>query len=188
MKTKWIRLTTAILWSYSVIASGLVQAEDMTTRTSDVALQSGGVLVGQVTSPEGKPLSEVLVQVVANGSEIARGQSDNQGNFRIPGLKGGSVQIVSTNFSQQYRLWAPETAPPVAQPGVLVVSGSDVVRGQCGTGVCCGSGVGVGGGGGGGRGGLLGVMLDRPLVTAGVIGAAIAIPLAVADDDAPASN
>jgi hypothetical protein len=66
-----------------------------------------------------------------------------------------------------YRLWAEQTAPPAANDGVLVVHGDDAVRGNsCNP---CG-------------GGLLGV-LANPWVLAAIVAAAIAIPLALDDDD-----
>ncbi len=69
-----------------------------------------------------------------------------------------------------YRLWAPNTAPPVAQQGVILVVGDDVIRGQHGYSA-------------GPFASMAQWVADHPLITASAIGAAIAIPLALDDDD-----
>jgi hypothetical protein len=85
------------------------------------------------------------------------------------------------------RLWAPGSAPPHAQQAVVLVGNETVVRGQspsCGRcghcRHCCGAGRGAG---------PLGRLVRNPWVIAGLIGAAVAIPIATDNDDAepPAS-
>lgn len=177
MKTRKLSVLALVAGTLMVGQLPLAAGEIAQFQALDVALQANGVLVGQLTDSQGQPLANVPVSVVTNGKEIARCQTSPTGAFQAADLRGGVVQIVAGNTSRTCRLWAPETAPPAAQQGVLMVSQGDVVRGQCcGAPVTCGSCV-------GGRGGLLGVMLDHPLVTAGVVGAAVAIPLAVGDDN-----
>ena len=69
----------------------------------------------------------------------------------------------------------------------MLVSHTDLVRGQRGCGVPnCGSSVCGGGGcfaGGYGARGVGQWLADHPLITVGAVAAAIAIPLAVSNDD-----
>ena len=149
----------------------------------DVALQSGGVLVGQVVNAQGAGLAQAPVSIQVAGKEVARTLTDQAGKFAVPNLKGGVYEVASVGHKDICRCWAPQTAPPAAQHGLMLVSNEDLMRAQnCGSGVACGSGVGCGSGCGGG-GGLLGWMACHPVITAGAIGAAIAIPLALDDDD-----
>lgn len=163
----------------------VASAAEPLIRSMDVALGRGGVLVGQVVNTEGQPLGGAEVVLKANGQEMARGLTDEGGHFQVAGLKGGPVEVSAVGVVGNCRIWAPGTAPPAAQQGLLVVSPDDVVRGQHMNGrgrrVNCGQGV------QGHGGGLLGLMIDHPVVTAGAIGAAIAIPIAVANNGDPSS-
>jgi hypothetical protein len=153
----------------------------------DIALQAGGMLLGQVVDVQGAAMAGSPVSLRIAGQEVARVVADASGQFAVPNLRGGMYQVAAAGRIETYRFWAPQTAPPVAQPGLVFVSHGDLVRGQnCGSGVCGGVGYGAGCRGCGG-GGLLGWMRDRPVLAAAAIGAAIAIPLAVSDDDPPAS-
>ncbi len=157
----------------------------------DIALHEGGVLVGQMLDAQGGAIAGVPISVLTAGKEVARVQTDQSGKFKVAGLKGGVHQVATVGQQDVYRLWSPKTAPPAAQKGLMLVSSNDLVRGQdCGSGVNCGSacgggGLGRGGRGGGGGGGIGNWIANHPIITAGVIGAAIAIPLALDDDDDP---
>jgi hypothetical protein len=67
-----------------------------------------------------------------------------------------------------YRVWTVNTAPPVAQPGAMVVAGQDLVRGQASSPVLR--------------------FFTNPWVLAGLVGAAIAIPIALSNDDDDSSS
>jgi hypothetical protein len=187
MKTKGIARYVVALWCLGLPLAPGANAENVAVRTVDIALGKGGILSGQVVNTEGRPLAGETVLLKSNGKEIARCQSGKDGNFQVASLKGGSVEVAAVGVAGNCRLWAPGTAPPAAQTGLLVVAAGDSVRGQhaCDS-VGCGSTVGCGGVRGHG-GGLLGLMIDHPLVTAGAVGAAIAIPLAVSNDESPSS-
>lgn len=163
------------------------------TQVRDVALHGTGILTGQLLDAQGVAIDDASVSVAKAGKEVARVKTDKQGKFRVAGLTGGVHQVATAESVGVYRLWAPQTAPPAAQRGLLLVSNAQVVRGQCGCGTpVCGSSVcGCGAGGvygrGAGGGGIAGWMANHPLITTGGIAAAIAIPLAVDDDDPPAS-
>lgn len=184
MKTKSMRVLTVALWILGAVLSPCAYGDATAIRTLDIALQTGGVLSGQVADAVGNGLAGVPVEIFAGGKEIGRSTTDKKGKFQIAGLTGGVVTVAAAGAQGNCRLWSPGTAPPAAQQGLLVVSQDQIACGQnCGSCVDCGSGV----RGGGHGGGLLGIMLDHPLMTAGAIGAAIAIPLALDDDDSPAS-
>jgi hypothetical protein len=150
---------------FAPAANAAVVAPASTPR--DVALQKDGVLVGHVVDAQGAVLAEAPVSIRLAGKEIARVQSDKNGQFSVPNLKGGVYEVATVGSNEVYRAWAPRTAPPVAQKGVLMVANGDVVRGQ--------------------YGGPLGWMAAHPIATGAIVATAIAVPLALDDDDDPAS-
>jgi hypothetical protein len=183
MKSYKLNMAAAAFSCLGMLLTPAVQAAP-TAAPRDVALQSGGVLLGQVVDAQGAPLAKSSVSIRVAGKEAARALTDQSGKFAVPNLKGGVYEVASVGHADIYRCWAPGTAPPAAQHGLMLVSNNDLIRAQnCGSGVACGSGVGCGSGCGAGGGGLLGWMANHPVITAGAIGAAIAIPLALDDDD-----
>jgi hypothetical protein len=135
---------------------------------TDVALARGGVLTGKIVDRQGAPQTGETVRVIHQGQVVGTAQTDAGGEFNVADLRGGVYQVETTQGAGVYRLWAAQTAPPAANDGVLVVHGDDAVRGaSCDP---CGGG------------GLLGV-LANPWVLAGIVAAAIAIPLLLDDDD-----
>lgn len=146
----------------------------------DVALRDGGLLVGQVVDAQGKPLASVEVSVRQAGAEIVRTKTDKNGVFAANGLRGGEYQMIAAGGQVNYRLWAAQTAPPAASNGVLIVTGDDVINGQCQTcppNACPPGHV----------GGIVGFVKNHPMLVAAGVAAAIAIPVALADDDDPTS-
>lgn len=152
----------------------------------DVALADGGVLFGQIVDPQGKALAGRQVTLQTAGRQVIQTTTDNQGRIRVAGLTGGVYQVTAMDQQQAYRLWAPQTAPPAAQRGLMIVQDKEVVRGQCdcGTPVC---GSPVCGHRGGIASGIGNWMDNHPVLTAGAVAAAIAVPLALDDDDTPAT-
>lgn len=186
MKTKWSKyLVVALCCLGSILGPG-AYAENTAVQSVDIALAKGGILIGQVLDTEGQTLKQAEVVLKSGGQEIARCQTDKSGKFQVSGLRGGSIEVASAGTVGNCRVWAPGTAPPAAQPGLLVVAEGDVVRGQHGGGRRV-PGHSYGRGVQGHGGGLLAKMIEHPLVTAGAVGAAIAVPLAVSNDDSPSS-
>lgn len=186
MKTKLVARLAVALWCVGLPIEPMATAA-AEIHSVDVALQTGGILSGQVVNAAGRPLAGEAVVLAVGGKEIARCQSGKDGSFRVANLKGGAVEVAAVGVAGNCRLWSPGTAPPAAQHGLLVVAAGDTVRGQhCGSPVGCG-GIVAGRGVRGHGGGLLGLMIEHPLVTAGAVGAAIAIPLATSNDDSPSS-
>jgi hypothetical protein len=132
---------------------------------NDVALRAGGLLVGQVVDTQGVAKAGAVVSIRQGENEVVRTTTDANGMFAAKGLRGGQYQLQTEDGSSSCRLWATDTAPPAARPAALIVSGDDLVRGQ------------------NGGGGLVGWVKAHPYITAGVVAAAIATPLAFIDDD-----
>ena len=152
----------------------------------DVALDAGGSLRGQVVDAQGNPLGRTPVAIRHLDREVAGTISDASGHFRVTGLRGGVYGIMVGQTEAVCRLWVPNTAPPSARPAALVVVGGEQVLAQggcdpCGCDPCCPP--------------LrpcsrLKCWLANPLVIAGIIAAAVAIPVAIHNckDDEPVSR
>jgi hypothetical protein len=139
------------------------------TAVRDVTLQDDGSLRGHVLDSQGQPFGNVQVSVVQQGKLVQAVQSDDAGRFAISGLRGGLYQLATEQGVAVYRVWTPHTAPPSAGAEALLIHQGTLVRG----------GAPLGGGYGGG---VLG-FLSNPWVLGGIVAAAIAIPLALDDDD-----
>ncbi|HJN10827.1 MAG: carboxypeptidase-like regulatory domain-containing protein [Pirellulaceae bacterium] len=129
------------------------------SRVADVALTSTGELRGQVLNAEGVPQTQVKVAIGQTSQQPTFVSTDEDGRFAVRGLSAGIYQVQTSHGNGVYRVWAPNTAPPSAQPGVLVVSHGQIARGY------------------GGHGGAH--WLANPWVMGGIVAAAIAIPLAI---------
>ncbi|MDZ4657471.1 MAG: hypothetical protein SH868_07805 [Bythopirellula sp.] len=183
MKTNTIKFLVVALWCMGSISAAPANAENKVACSADVALVGEGLLIGQVLNAAGQPVVGAPVVLSSQGQEIARCHTDKRGIFQVMGLNGGAVEVASVGVTGTCRLWSPGTAPPAAQQGLLIVAEGEVVRGQH-----MGGTVGHGRGRARGHGGgLLAMMIEHPLVTAGAVGAAIAIPIAVSNSGSPAS-
>lgn len=169
--TKNLKMSAAVLSCLGMFISP-VAAAPAVAAPRDITLHEGGVLLGQVVNAQGASVASTSVSLVSGGKEVARTQTDSTGKFTVSGLKGGVYQIASANHQDVYRLWSPQTAPPAAGRGVMLVSGQDIARGQ---------------GTGGPFSGITNWISKHPIMTAGAVAAAIAIPIALDDDDDPAS-
>lgn len=149
---------------------------------TDVALGPGGELVGRAISDQGQAWTEAQIELLSDNKVIARPVADDRGEFRIHRIRGGLYQLRSRDSMIHFRAWSVGTAPPSAEPGVTLSQG--VIRGQgCTTPGCTTAGC----AGRCGQGSALGLLMHPLVITAGVA-AAIAIPLALDDDDDAASN
>ena len=175
MKMKSLNVIAASLACFGMLASPLAAAPVGGLTPSDVALHQGNLLIGQVVDAQGVSQPMATVTLTNHKSEVAEVQTDAEGKFSVAGLQGGVYRIASNGQQGIYRVWAPNTAPPAAQQGVTMVVGQDVVRGQYGNTP-------------GPFTSIAQWCADHPIMTAAVIGAAIAIPVAVADDDDPKST
>ena len=137
--------------------------------TVDVSLSADGLLRGQAVNAQGRPAPLTRVSVRQNDREVATATTDRNGHFLLPGLRVGTYQLVAGQASVTYRLWQAKMAPPSATRAVLiVVDGRQVLAQQ----------------------GPLGYWLSNPWIVAGLVAAAVAIPVAIHNhqtDNAPAS-
>jgi hypothetical protein len=124
---------------------------------ADVALAPGGMLHGQVVDSSGAGLAGITVSIRQQNQVVAQATSDATGRFAVAGMPGGIFQMTTEHTGASYRLWAPTTSPPSARPAALLVHDTAVVRGQS----------------------KLGKLFSHPIVIAGVIAAAVAIPVTV---------
>ena len=170
MKVNSLKFAAAALSCLGMLLSPTAMAAAPLAAPSDVALGDGGVLVGQVVDAQGMAVALATVTLADHQQEIAKVRADQDGKFSVPGLRGGVYRISSRGQDTMYRLWAPNTAPPIAQQGVILVVGDEVVRGQYGTSP-------------GPFSSIAQWVADHPLITASAIGAAIAIPIALDDDE-----
>jgi hypothetical protein len=122
----WLSLATSTPAFAAGSAAPQRRAESV---VADVALGKGGSLSGQLVDAQGKPLARQAVLVARSGKIVARATTSQDGRFQAAGLAGGVYQVAAGNSAASYRLWADRTAPPTAQPSVLLVSGP-IVRGQ----------------------------------------------------------
>lgn len=127
----------------------------------DVALGNNGSFAGQVVDAQGTAIAGAEVVVVQNDQQVAATRTDGSGSFAINGLRSGVHQVASGSSVSVVRFWAPNTAPPSANSRVMLVADPTVARGN---------------------GGVVG-FLTNPWVLAGAVAAAIAIPIALNNDD-----
>lgn len=136
---------------------------------SDVALAEGGSLRGQLLSPQGRGLAGVHVTASVGARDLGSTVTDVNGRFELRGLKGGVLTLRAGQSRMTVRAWTAEAAPPAARGDVLLVAGQSQMLGNWG--------------------GFKNV-ITNPWVIAGVVAAAVAIPVAIHnsnDDDTPAS-
>jgi len=139
---------------------------------TDVALQDGGVLVGQVVNTDGRGLAKVPISLRSRNKEIANAATDRNGYFSVRGLRGGAYQLVGAGAHRTYRLWTQGNAPPLSHPGALLVAGGNTVRGQ-----------------GFGLPGLpsFPMLAANPAFGAAVLAAAVTAPVVVHNSERPSS-
>jgi len=61
------------------------------------------------------------VSIRQDGQPLAEVASAADGNFEFRGMRPGLYQLVSNDETVLYRVWAPETAPPIAASEVVLV-------------------------------------------------------------------
>lgn len=127
-------------------------------------MADGGVLHGQVVDLQGGSAVGVPVVVKAQNQDIVRTVTSKEGRFEVQNLRGGVYQVAAGEGQGVYRVWSAKAAPPSAQKTAIVYTQN------CDK--CAGAGA----------GGTLKSVLTNPIVIAGVVATAIAVPIALAND------
>ena len=125
----------------------------------DVALAGGQSFQGVVLAESGEPLADAEVVVSQLGREVARTTSDTSGRFAFQNLRGGLHLVRAGQGAGLYRFWAAGTAPPNARSHVTLVD-AVTVRGQRP---------------------LSSLFTSKAVILTLIVGAAVAIPIAVHD-------
>lgn len=143
----------------------------------DVTLHEDGVLIGQLVGASGKPSADSKVRLILPNGRKAEATTNADGGFAFKNVRG-VARLESDKTALMVRSWTSEAAPPSAAPAVLLVEGDEIARGQYYAGPAANGTV-----------SYTKRLLANPLFVAGVVGTAVAIPVAIhnADDDDPAS-
>jgi hypothetical protein len=101
---------------------------------ADVALTKDGLLRGQAVDRTNTARAGATITVYAGDKAVGETKTDALGNFAVRLNKGGVYQVTDGQSATLVRVWTDQSQPPAAKPGVLLVSGGDVTRGQLGGG------------------------------------------------------
>jgi hypothetical protein len=126
---------------------------------TDIALETGGVLTGTVVDAQGNSQAGSAVAILHDGQQVAATITNEQGEFRVARLRGGLHQVVAGEGSALYRFWSPETAPPAAAERAMIVADGTIQRNQYQS--------------------PIKRVIGNPWIVAGVVAAALAVPIAV---------
>lgn len=201
MSLRQLQTMAAAAACLGMIASPVAMAapQAQTSFAADVALGGGGVLVGQLVDAQGKVMTGTPVSIQTGGQEVARVATNENGVFFAQGLAGGVYEVAAAEHRGVYRLWAPTTAPPQASQSITAVSQPTVAPVQYGAPVVPplmeppligpppAPVMATGPAKKGPLGKTMSWVSEHPLLTAGIVATAIAVPVALSDDDDPAS-
>lgn len=121
-------------WSSSAFAADRTSVipaainNDTTLRTQDVVLHSGNVLAGQVVDHEGNPVAKTNVSVFIGRQEVARGTTNQAGEFAISVPRGGVYWLLCGESLALVRTWSFKAAPPSAVDRVTLSPPSTPTR------------------------------------------------------------
>ena len=140
---RWTRKgwwVTALTVTLQVVTPFGVHAEDPTALSRpnvatpmairDVRLDAAGALHGQLLTPEGAPLANTRVTLGQFNKPVGETSTDQDGNFALTGVRGGTYELRSPEASAWVRVWTADSAPPAATKAALLVSKRDTVRGN----------------------------------------------------------
>jgi hypothetical protein len=181
-----LRATCFVLLVTSGLPAGELEIETKAplNRVFDVSLSAAGSVPGILVDGQGKPLAEVPIALLQESRLLMRTETDREGRFVCPNLRGGMYAISSPYGATMIRAWRAETAPPQAARELLIPVGR-TVRAQCDGSGSCGTGCDACGGPTGGHyDNVVFRALSNPWFVGGVLAAAIVIPLATDNDDA----
>ncbi len=152
------RLVSCVV-CFGMIVSPLVSWAQA-PKVLDVTLSSEGKLVGQVVNADGNPVAGEPIVLLMKRTAVSKTTTDLQGRFGLVAPRSGVFTVVVVDRVIPVRAWRAEIAPPAARASLLCVTTESTVRGQ-----------------------QLMSVLRNPWVIGLGIAAAIAIPIALNDDD-----
>ena len=124
----------------------------------DIELAADSSLLAQVLGTAGNPQHTKTVVLIRSGEVAVKATTDANGGFRFKPVSGGVYQVAVGDTVTVCRAWVAGTAPPHAQPRLLLNYGQPIARGQMPLGD---------------------VFCNKNLLWGLVIAAAIAIPIAI---------
>jgi hypothetical protein len=139
-----------------------------TLEPADVTLSHGGLLRGYVVDGQGVAAAGVAVRLVSPDGQQVDTRSDSQGRFGYQGLAGGTYQLQTEFGEVACRTWTSSAAPPRSSASLLVVHDEQLARGQWGPPPAGNAFV-----------SQMKETMTHPFMVAAVIGAAVAIPVAI---------
>jgi hypothetical protein len=155
---RWVAVSLATL-GLCLPQVAFAQAAPAAPPVVDIAMADGGVLHGQVVDLQKGGVAGVPVSVKMQNREIAKTTTQSDGRFTVPGLRGGVYQVAAGQGQGVYTLWTANAAPPSAQKNAIVYTQNA----------------------GNGGGGTMKMLLANPIVIAGLVATAIAVPIALAN-------
>lgn len=167
----WIAVVAMLVQPRMLLAQQNFPAGPLSDSIVDVELGINGVLHGQVVGKQGQQLRGVPVQI-SGGHHFWKTYTNQEGLFRMEGLVGSTYQVRVGDHTQIVRAWAAGTAPPIATKGLLIVPEGPLVLGQYSKSPLCDNYFSDGK-----------RVFDNPYILAGLIFAAVAIPIAISDSD-----
>lgn len=168
--------TLPAIVSASLMISSVALAQSSThapgaaaTPVRDAVLLDNGVLLGQLVDSTGRSTPSRDFEVRQNNRLVVTNRSAMDGRFAVSGLRPGVYQIMTPTNVTTVRLWTPELAPPVAESEVVVVHNGGAVASPL-------------------KRASWFRVLGNPWVMGGIAVGAVAIPVALAEDDDDASS
>ena len=97
---------------------------------SDVKLDAAGYMHGVVVDLQGAPVANATVVVSRGKRDMLKVGTDKLGRFSAGPMGRGTYLMKSGGQGRIVRAWTPQVAPPAAREQALLITGSEVVRGQ----------------------------------------------------------
>lgn len=127
-----LSLVTSPAMTYGADTTGSVTKPELNLK--NVELTPAGSLEGQVLAITGKPLQDVQIVVRAQKDVSDVGQkvvTDRNGRFLVTGLKTGTCVMEANGETFAVRVWDNGVAPPTSLESIALIHGADdTVRGN----------------------------------------------------------
>ena len=123
---------STVLAGEAILPKSAAMTNDAKIRPQEVVLLPGNVLAGEVVDSNGNPLVDTAVSVFVGRQEIARGLTDQAGEFAITVPRGGMYWLSCGDSIALARAWSAKASPPQAEARVTLSPHSTrtSIRGQ----------------------------------------------------------